>query len=469
MFKKNKESNMVMEQDMNQLMKAMDAIIGGDYSDTETTEFHNPMYAEKLNQMMHVLKKNNNNYVMRLNDAMGSIGDNSYVKNTLEQVQSQTEYIGEMEKASNNLEQSIANISESMSHIRDNTHEMLAVTQNSTANMNVSIKVVNESSEKISAINVQVQQFQDKIDKISEIVDIVKKVASQSNLLALNASIEAARAGEAGKGFAVVADQVRELSSNTSESAEDIVKYVNELKNDIGKLAESMNDTTSKLEEGNTKVEESLGDIESMNQKMMDINGQIDNIFSDIDTQSNVTKEFTSQIARISDSYGELSKDCMASGTHIFMIGRYIDTTRTDMVRGFSDVTEQDWLTVFDIDHFILMWRVYNNLVDFEHLKITQLNNPQGCKLGKWIARQTNPQITGSAEFKDLVAAHNDIHRYATESWKAKDEGNINKALDNFQKTYDAYNVYKDAIKNLQNRFMQLGITDKTEIVVFKG
>ena len=74
------------------------------------------------------------------------------------------------------------------------------------------------------------QEFQDKIDKISEIVDIVKKLPARVISLALNASIEAARAGEAGKGFAVVADQVRQLSSNTSESAEDIVRYVNELK-----------------------------------------------------------------------------------------------------------------------------------------------------------------------------------------------------------------------------------------------
>ena len=75
------------------------------------------------------------------------------------------------------------------------------------------------------------QEFQDRLIKSVRLLTLLKNVASQSNLLALNASIEAARAGEAGKGFAVVADQVRQLSSNTSESAEDIVRYVNELKN----------------------------------------------------------------------------------------------------------------------------------------------------------------------------------------------------------------------------------------------
>ena len=468
MFGKNKNNSNVSH-DIDVMMQMMDKVIQGEYDEIDVTAFDNPAYGEKLNELIHAFKKSNNNFVMRLNEAMESIGDNSYVKNTLDQVQSQTDSIAEMEEASHNLEESINNISKTVGGIQDNTHEMLAVAQNSTANMNESIKVVNQSSENISRINEQVQEFQDKIDKISEIVDIVKKVASQSNLLALNASIEAARAGEAGKGFAVVADQVRQLSSNTSESAEDIVRYVNELKNDIGVLAESMNVTTSKLEEGNKKVEDSLVDIEKMASQMTEIKDKIDEVFSDIDKQSEFTSDFAKQVSNISDSYEELSKDCKEQGTHVYKIGRYIDTTRSDMVRGFAEVTTQDWLRIFEIDHFILMWRVYNNVVDFEHLKITQLNNNETCKLGKWLAAQTDPAITGCTEFAELKASHNDIHKYATQSWQAKEDGNVELAMEYFNKAHDAFYVYQKKIKNMQAKLRQLGETESTEIVVFRN
>ena len=445
MFGKNKNNSNVSH-DIDVMMQMMDKVIQGEYDEIDVTAFDNPAYGEKLNELIHAFKKSNNNFVMRLNEAMESIGDNSYVKNTLDQVQSQTDSIAEMEEASHNLEESINNISKTVGGIQDNTHEMLAVAQNSTANMNESIKVVNQSSENISRINEQV-----------------------SNLLALNASIEAARAGEAGKGFAVVADQVRQLSSNTSESAEDIVRYVNELKNDIGVLAESMNETTSKLEEGNKKVEDSLVDIEKMASQMTEIKDKIDEVFSDIDKQSEFTSDFAKQVSNISDSYEELSKDCKEQGTHVYKIGRYIDTTRSDMVRGFAEVTTQDWLRIFEIDHFILMWRVYNNVVDFEHLKITQLNNNETCKLGKWLAAQTDPAITGCTEFAELKASHNDIHKYATQSWQAKEDGNVELAMEYFKKAHDEFYVYQKKIKNMQAKLRQLGETESTEIVVFRN
>lgn len=464
MFQKQKTSQHFDHHDMELLMQAMDRAIAGQYDDIDPSGFANPAYARKLNDLIHAFRCSNNVFVMRLNEAMQLIGDNSYVKTTMEQVNSQSESIAAMDLAGRHMEDSISNISEGMAHIRDNTHEMMTVMQESTATMKDSIKAVSESSEKISTINTRVQDFQDKIKKIGEIVDIVKKVSSQSSLLALNASIEAARAGEAGKGFSVVAEQVRLLSSNTSSLAEDIVRYVAELTKDIGELAQSMDETTTKLEQGNVKLQSSLESTERMSEQMLGIGNKVDHIFSDIDTQSNATRSFTKQVSSISQSYEELGRDCLAQGTHEYKCSRYIDNVRSDMVRGFSAVTLQDWMNVYEIDHFILLWRVYNNAVDFEKLKLSQLDNPDKCKLGKWLVSEKDTKITGSGEFSALRSAHKELHRLATESWKAKDAGNKALALDYFNKAYGAFQKYSDAIKNMKNRLKELGYLEETSV-----
>lgn len=459
---------MLSDHDAQLLLDSIDNIISGGFDDINPADFDSSVIGGKLNSMLFSMKQINNPVVMRLNETMSIIGDNSLMKDTFEQVESQTMSIKHMENASLNLEDSIDNISSAMGNIRDNTHNIIEVSQNITNDMNDSITAVNQSSKRIEVINNRVQNFKGKIGKIEEIVDLVKKVANQSNLLALNASIEAARAGEAGKGFAVVADQVRLLSSNTAESAEDIVKYVSELKENIDELALAMDETTVSLAEGNSKVEKSIVSMQQMNNQMISIREGVDSVFNDIDTQTKVTRSFSKQIENISQSYNTLSNDCLQTGRRVFKIGRYLDKTRSDLVRGCSKITEQDWVRVFEVDHFVLTWRVYNNIVGFEHLQKKQVDDPGRCKLGKWLKQVSDERLIHSKEYISLSKSHEDLHRYATLSWQANEDGDHSKAISYFDDTYRSYQEFDEALHHFQSKMHSLGYNDITQIVKFE-
>lgn len=468
MFVKKKEQHVISDHDAQLLLDSIDNIISGGFDDINPADFDSSVIGGKLNSMLFSMKQINNPVVMRLNETMSIIGDNSLMKDTFEQVESQTMSIKHMENASLNLEDSIDNISSAMGNIRDNTHNIIEVSQNITNDMNDSITAVNQSSKRIEVINNRVQNFKGKIGKIEEIVDLVKKVANQSNLLALNASIEAARAGEAGKGFAVVADQVRLLSSNTSESAEDIVKYVTELKENIDELALAMDETTVSLAEGNSKVEKSIVSMQQMNNQMISIREGVDSVFNDIDTQTKVTRSFSKQIENISQSYNTLSNDCLQTGRRVFKIGRYLDKTRSDLVRGCSKITEQDWVRVFEVDHFVLTWRVYNNIVGFEHLQKKQVDDPGRCKLGKWLKQVSDERLIHSKEYISLAKSHEDLHKYATLSWQANEDGDHSKAISYFDDTYRSYQEFDEALHRFQSKMHSLGYNDITQIVKFE-
>lgn len=468
MFGKKKEQHVLSDHDAQLLLDSIDNIISGGFDDINPADFDSSVIGGKLNSMLFSMKQINNPVVMRLNETMSIIGDNSLMKDTFEQVESQTMSIKHMQNASLNLEDSIDNISSAMGNIRDNTHNIIEVSQNITNDMNDSITAVNQSSKRIEVINNRVQNFKGKIGKIEEIVDLVKKVANQSNLLALNASIEAARAGEAGKGFAVVADQVRLLSSNTSESAEDIVKYVTELKENIDELALAMDETTLSLAEGNSKVEKSIVSMQQMNNQMISIREGVDSVFNDIDTQTKVTRSFSKQIENISQSYNTLSNDCLQTGRRVFKIGRYLDKTRSDLVRGCSKITEQDWVRVFEVDHFVLTWRVYNNIVGFEHLQKKQVDDPGRCKLGKWLKQVSDERLIHSKEYISLAKSHEDLHKYATLSWQANEDGDHSKAISYFDDTYRSYQEFDEALHRFQSKMHSLGYNDITQIVKFE-
>lgn len=102
----------------------------------------------------------------------------------------------------------------------------------------------------VNASAVKVQEMGSRSDQIGDIVTTIEDIASQTNLLALNAAIEAARAGEAGKGFAVVADEVRKLAERSSSSTKEIAALIKTIQITVAEAVEAMKEGSLEVERG---------------------------------------------------------------------------------------------------------------------------------------------------------------------------------------------------------------------------
>lgn len=450
------------------LMEYMQRFIDGSFDEIPRDEFADKALADKFNDVINHVADMGNRMTVRLNDAMVRIGDSALVKSMIDEVGNQVESIEGMKDSSHNIGDSIENIKYSADSIKDSSHNIIDSSRDCTVKMNDSVKKVDESSKVIEEIAVEMESFVEKAKTINLIIDQVRNLAEDSSLLGLNASIEAARAGEAGRGFAVVADQMNQLSRNTADCAEDVVRYVSELMEGMTNIASEVKTATADLQLGHKSVHDSIDVIKSMNRQLEEINADIDKINADLSIQSEVTENFVMQTEQIADSYQRLRQDCIDTGARFYRISRDIDGARGDSFRKNSRPTLLDTLDVYNIDHLIFTWRVYNHIAGYEVLKIHQLNNPSGCKVGKWFALDKDAVVTNNEGYRLAYDSHELLHKYAVDAFEACEAGNREKALEHFEEALETYEQFKRGIELLKEHLKKNGITEETPVWIFE-
>lgn len=154
--------------------------------------------------------------------------------------------VEEMQATINELTNGIKTTADDLGAAYNNAHKYAEVAEGSRGDMEVLMTAMGRISETS--------------EKIGEIIVQIEDIASQTNLLSLNASIEAARAGEAGKGFAVVADQIRNLAEQSAKSAVDSKALIEAAIHEVGdgnKYAAKASDSLREVVEGIQMIAES--------------------------------------------------------------------------------------------------------------------------------------------------------------------------------------------------------------------
>jgi methyl-accepting chemotaxis protein len=125
----------------------------------------------------------------------------------------------------------------------ENARSSTTIAESGKSSIIDSINDLKSVSAAVESATNSIQNLENRSNEIGNIVSIITGIASQTNLLSLNASIEAARAGAAGRGFAIVADEIRKLAEESGNAAKNIRNLIKEIQTETN--------TTVQLMEGN--------------------------------------------------------------------------------------------------------------------------------------------------------------------------------------------------------------------------
>ncbi|MBT9311900.1 methyl-accepting chemotaxis protein [Leptothoe kymatousa] len=172
---------------------------------------------------------------------------------------------------------------------------------------------VGETAKKVKRLGESSQQ-------ISKVVSLINQIATQTNLLAINAGIEAARAGEEGQGFAAVAEEVGELAARSAAATQDIERIVDSIQRETADVVSAIESSTSQVVEGTRRVDDAKQSLS----RMLEVSQQIDVL---VQTISAATVSQVETAANVSTLMQEISSVSERTSTSSRVVSEALQQT----------------------------------------------------------------------------------------------------------------------------------------------
>lgn len=203
--------------------------------------------------------------------------------------------IGEMEeisrKAADYAEAIHGNAVRTKDNAKDGMYKIVAYVEQ--------MEEVNRSMREMESV---FASFGDNTKGMTEALEAISSIASQTNLLSLNASIEAARAGEAGKGFAVVATEIRNLADDSQEAATRIGKMIESVNRQAESMSARLKDSLQQLEKGNQMTSEARESFDVIQRGTDEVSTSVEDIMQGMETLVKRISEATGSMEAVRET-----------------------------------------------------------------------------------------------------------------------------------------------------------------------
>lgn len=359
------------------------------------------------------------------------------------------------------MNSAIQQVSENVLQVTDEAMRAGRAAEQGTQKVRSTLDGMQSIRQKVGVSAQKVAEMGQRSQQITAIVETIEDIASQTNLLALNAAIEAARAGEHGKGFAVVADEVRKLAERAALSTREIGELIQGIQQTVSEAVQAMEEGSREVEKGVVQAgeagealqsilqsseavvhqaEEAAAAAEQMSASAGELVAAVDAVMAVVEENTAATEQMAAgasevtgaieNIASVSEENSAAVEQVSASAEEMSaQVEEVAASARSleEMVQNLKEIVRQfklqqndrsellDEIETFKTAHLKWLERAEQAAQSNGAVQLGKIPSHSECSLGRWYYGLGKHEFGDKAEFQAVEADHVQFHNLLRE------------------------------------------------------